>query len=203
MQKNVELILASSSPRRRELLSGAGLVFRVVAPEVEETLRPGESPTAYVLRNAREKAVWVARGTGAREAVILGADTVVVENEHLLEKPADDDHARRMLRHLSGRAHDVITGVCLLDMGGTTPAELSFAETTRVFFRDLTEEEIDRYVRGGEPADKAGAYAIQGGAAGMVERIEGSYTNVVGLPMEAVLTALERFGVAPTRDGTA
>lgn len=188
------LILASSSPRRRRLLTEAGLLFRVVVPETEETHRPGETPEAYVLRNAREKAMWAARQPREEEAVVLGADTVVVQDGQILEKPDDEAHARHMLRRLSGRAHLVVTGVCLLRCGGTVPAEISFAESTNVKFRALTGEEIDGYVASGEPADKAGAYAIQGGAAGMVDHIEGSYSNVVGLPVESVMSALKRLG---------
>ena len=190
---DMKLVLASSSPRRRTLLAEAGLSFTVVVPEVEETHRPHEKPEAYVVRNAREKALWVARRPGVGEAVVLGADTVVVQDQHMLEKPVDNDHARSMLMQLSGRRHQVLTGVCLLRIGGPRPADLSFAETTDVYFRELSEAEIDRYVATGEPADKAGAYAIQGGAAGMVERIEGSYTNVVGLPIEAVRAGLARL----------
>lgn len=188
-----ELILASSSPRRRDLLTEAGIAFRVVVPEVEETHRRGETPTAYVLRNARDKALWVARQSGHGEVLVLAADTVVAYGRHILEKPEDDDHARSMLMQLSGCRHEVLTGVCLLRVGGATPADLALVETTDVYFRELSASEIDRYVESGEPADKAGSYAIQGGAANMVERIEGSYTNVVGLPMEAVKEALSRL----------
>lgn len=185
----MRLVLASSSPRRRDLLLQAGFTLEIVAPDVVERRRPGESPEDYVIRNAREKAAWVAERRPQGPAPILGADTVVVLEGTILEKPDDADHARAMLRRLSGRGHQVWTGVCVI-----RDRVLTFAEKTSVFFRPLSDAEIDAYVDGGEPLDKAGAYAIQGGAAGMVRRIEGSYANVVGLPLERLRRALEVGG---------
>ena len=200
MPQPSNLILASASPRRARLLAEAGYAFRVIAPGSDETHRPGESPGAYVRRNAGEKAAWVReRFPACREAVLLAADTVVVGRAGLLEKPDGPAGAVAMLRSLSGHAHEVITGVCLLGPERLGPAPVVFAESTRVVFRALTDEEIEAYVQTGEPLDKAGAYAIQGGAAAMVDHIEGSWSNVVGLPMEAVRRALAARGVQPVR----
>jgi septum formation protein len=173
------LVLASQSPRRRELLATAGLPFVVRARPVEETRRPGESPEAYVMRLARAKAeaAWE-----NRDEIVLGADTVVVLDEEVLEKPRDDDDARAMLARLSGRAHTVITGICLRHARGTEVAR----EITRVWFLELSADEIDAYVTSGEPRDKAGAYAIQGLASKFVSRVEGCFFNVVGLPVSQV-----------------
>jgi septum formation protein len=181
------LILASASPRRRELLAGLGIAFTVDPPGMDERPWPGEPPTSYALRNAADKARAVlARRAGDGPARILAADTIVVIGDEILEKPADADHAAAMLRRLSGRWHEVITGLCLLETAGTAWQERAEAVRTGVRFRDLTDAEIAAYVAGGEPMDKAGAYAIQGGAASFVAEIRGSYTNVVGLPVETV-----------------
>ncbi len=173
------LVLASQSPRRRELLATAGFAFTVRARPVEEVRAPGESPEAYVLRLAREKAeaAWE-----HRDEIVLGADTVVVLGEEVLEKPQNDEDARAMLGRLSGREHVVITGICLRHAGG---AEV-VGESTRVRFLDLTREEIDAYVASGEPMDKAGAYAIQGLASKFVASVDGCFFNVVGLPVSQV-----------------
>ncbi|TWJ13921.1 Maf family nucleotide pyrophosphatase [Geobacter argillaceus] len=185
-----EIVLASASPRRAELLESAGIRFVVVPGHIDETPFPNELPAAHVLRLAGEKARDVAgRETGR---FFIGADTVVVCDGEIMGKPRDDGDAVRMLRKLSGVAHEVITGFAVLDRGQGTA--VSRAVTTRVFFKPLADAEIAAYVETGCPLDKAGAYAIQGGAAYMVERIDGSYTNVVGLPLCEVVGALRTLG---------
>ena len=178
------LILASASPRRAELLRNAAIEFGVDPALVQEQPLANEKPIDYAQRLARDKA----RAVFARhpDSAVLGADTVVVVDEHLLEKPADERDAARMLRLLSGRTHEVITGVCLVAPG----FEQIEAEITQVVFSPLSEDEIAYYVRTGEPMDKAGAYAIQGIASRWVKRIEGCYFNVVGLPVPRVYRML-------------
>ena len=174
------LVLASASPRRSELLRNAGISFQVEPAHVPEVPLPQETPLAYAQRLAREKALVVfARHPNG---VVLGADTVVVVDNHLLEKPSDAQDAARMLRLLSGRSHQVITGVCVVARG----FERTEAEITEVSFSPLSDEEIAGYVRTGEPMDKAGAYGIQGIASRWVKGIEGCYFNVVGLPVHRV-----------------
>jgi septum formation protein len=182
-----ELILASASPRRRELLTVAGFPFQVRSRPVEETRAPGEAPEQYVRRLAREKAEAAWEG---RDEIVLGADTTVVIGHRVLEKPADSDDARAMLRLLSGRTHMVITGICLRHAGGA----IDGAESTLVHFLELSEREIEDYVASGEPMDKAGAYAIQGLASKFVDRIEGCYFNVMGLPLALVYRRLKDLG---------
>lgn len=186
METNQKLILASTSPRRAELLRSAGLPFTVRPPNADEKLHGGETPVEYAVRTAHEKADSLPAPPGT---VILGADTVVAAEGRILGKPSDADDARAMLRLLSGKMHEVITGVCLRSADKT----ICFHVTTAVLFRDLSDEEISDYVATGEPLDKAGAYAIQNRAAGMVRRIDGSYSNVVGLPLCEVIAALENF----------
>ncbi len=186
METKQKLILASTSPRRAELLKSAGLAFKVVRPNADEKLHAGETPVEYAVRTAREKAESL---SVPPNAVVLGADTVVAADGHILGKPADNDDARAMLRLLSGKMHEVITGVCLRSSEKT----VCFHTATAVLFRNLSEEAIAAYVATGDPLDKAGAYAIQNGAAGMVRRIDGSYSNVVGLPLCEVIEALEAF----------
>jgi septum formation protein len=178
------LILASASPRRAELLRNAGIPFTVVPAHVREEPLPHETPLDYAQRLARDKALAIF--ASHPEDAVLGADTVVVVDEHLLEKPTDADDAARMLRLLSGRTHQVITGVCVLAQG----FERSEAEVTQVRFSQLSGDEIAAYVSTGEPMDKAGAYAIQGIASRWAERIEGCYFNVVGLPLPRVYRLL-------------
>lgn len=181
------LILASASPRRSELLRSAGIPFTVEPAHVPEQSLSGEAPLAYAQRLARDKATAIfARHA---DSVVLGADTIVVADEHLLEKPADGADAFRMLRLLSGRAHQVITGVCVVAPG----LEQTEAEITEVRFAPLSDREISEYVATGEPMDKAGAYAIQGIASRWVERIDGCYFNVVGLPVPRVYRMLMRL----------
>jgi septum formation protein len=179
------LILASRSPRRHEILTAAGIPHRVLAAEVDESVRPGESAAEYVRRLAREKAEAVAAGP---QDVVLGADTVVVVDGEILGKPADAAAARAMLGRLAGRAHEVITGICLRGPAGT----VEHAGAPRVRFLPLSAAEIDAYVASGEPMDKAGAYAIQGLASKFVSRVEGCYFNVVGLPLAKVYEHLRR-----------
>ena len=183
------LILASASPRRSELLRKARIVFRIEPAHVPEAPAPGESPRAYAERLARDKA----RAIAARHPndFVLGADTIVVVNEQILEKPADEADAARMLRMLSGRTHEVTTGVCLC--GPQT--EIVESETTRVIVAELSDEEIADYVHTGEPMDKAGAYGIQGMFSRWVTGIEGDYPNVVGLPVARVYRMLRNAGV--------
>jgi septum formation protein len=180
------LVLASKSPRRREILASAGIEFRVHAADVPEVRGPAENAIDYVLRLARAKARVVEVAAGE---VVLGADTVVVVDQHVLEKPIDGDDAKRMLLLLSGRTHTVSTGICLRSVA----REIVDVATTTVQFAALTADQIDEYVRSGEPMDKAGAYAIQGLASKFIGRIEGCYSNVVGLPVALVYRHLTSF----------
>jgi len=187
----VRLILASASPRRMALLREAGYVFDVEPAHVDESALAGEDARAYVLRVAAVKA----RAIAARclDNLVLAADTTVVVDGEMLGKPKDDDDAKAMLGRLSGRTHEVLTGVVITRAG----RESSEVVSTRVRFRRLTAAEIDAYVASGEPHDKAGAYGVQGPAARFVESVEGSYSNVVGLPVGAVRGLLEAEGLAP------
>lgn len=180
------LVLASRSPRRQEILRRAGIAFRVEPADVDESRIAGESPWEHVLRLAEAKATAIEAGPGE---IVLGADTAVVVDEEILGKPEDSEAAAWMLRKLSGREHAVLTGVCL-----RRGAELRRdVESTRVRFAELTEREIEEYVASGEPLDKAGGYAIQGLASKFVERIEGCYFNVVGLPVALVYRRLKEM----------
>lgn len=191
------LVLASASPRRRELLTQAGFSFTVHPANIPEDLAPGEDPIAYVTRLARQKAEtvfreladapWVRQAASANQPlIVLGADTTVTIDDRILGKPEDAVDAARMLRLLSGRTHRVITGVAVV----TADAAEVAAEVTAVRFLTLSEEDIAAYIATGEPMDKAGAYAIQGCAARWIPRIEGCYFNVVGLPLALVSTLL-------------
>lgn len=181
------LVLASQSPRRQEILSAAGFQFTVRLPGIPEERQAGEAPIAYVTRLAREKAGAV---DCAADEVIVAADTVVVVGSEVLEKPRDAADAARMLRLLAGREHQVITGICLR----TRDYFVTDHAVTTVAFSALSVEEIASYVASGEPLDKAGAYAIQGLASKFVERIDGCYFNVVGLPMSLVYRYLMNSG---------
>ena len=185
MLKDLKLVLASGSPRRSELLRAAGIDFTVRVADVDETVLPNELPRDYVVRLSREKAQAVASEIGDGE-IVLGADTTVVVLNEIAGKPIDENDARRMLRLLSGKWHEVLTGVSLVNDGKVT----SDIALTRVKFAKLSEEEIDWYISTGEAMDKAGAYGIQGYASRFVERIEGSYSNVVGLPVQMVYRML-------------
>jgi septum formation protein len=182
----LDIILASRSPRRRDLLALLDRPFRVIEPEHEEQRLPGEHAADYAVRNAREKALSVRHHATAENFLVIGADTIVVVDDRILEKPSDAAVAHAMLRLLAGRRHEVITGLALLTKAG----EDCRAIRTEVEFRELTDAEIAAYLATGEPFDKAGAYGIQGHAAHMVSAIRGSYTNVVGLPLAEVATAL-------------
>lgn len=191
------LVLASASPRRRDLLTQAGFSFRVHSIPVAEDRRPGEDPAHLAQRLAREKAEVVfreetrsldsPRDSGDDPLLVLGADTIVVCDGEVLGKPSDDGDAARMLRLLAGRTHAVITGVCLISSGGVEVA----AESTWVTMVTLSDDEISAYVASGEPRDKAGAYAIQGRASRWIPRIAGCYFNVVGLPIALVSAMVE------------
>jgi nucleoside triphosphate pyrophosphatase len=176
-----KLVLASSSPRRTELLNRAGWPHEVMVAGIDESVRPNEKAAAYVERLARSKAEAVAQRL--EEGVVLGADTTVVVENQILGQPQDDDDARRMLRLLSGKWHDVLTGVALVRVGGETRVA---HEATRVRFAEMSESEIDWYIASGEPVGKAGAYGIQGKAALFIEEIEGDYFNIMGLPIRLV-----------------
>ncbi len=174
------LVLASASPRRQELLRSAGIAFEVQPADIAEVPVPGEGAKDCAERLGREKALAVARQRP--QDVVLGADTVVVVDKEILGKPRDAADARRMLRLLSGRDHEVITGVCLVAGGQWSVG----SETTLVSVNELTDREIADYILTGEPVDKAGAYAIQGIASRWIPRIEGDYSTVVGLPVALV-----------------
>ncbi|HEV7843345.1 MAG TPA: Maf family protein [Pyrinomonadaceae bacterium] len=183
------LLLASQSPRRAEILRSVGWPFETFAVEIDESLRAGESPISYVERLALEKAVAAARLKDA--PLVLGADTTVVVDGEIMGKPESQEDARRMLRRLRDRWHEVLTGVALVTRTGEAVTEDRMRQTvaherTRVRFGPMTEHEIKWYVQTGEPADKAGAYAVQGYAALFIEEIEGDYWNVVGLPVQLV-----------------
>ncbi len=197
------LVLASASPRRRELLAQAGYSFEVCPAHIPEDPKPGEEPVAYVTRLAREKAEAVfrqlqaGRDAAAEDLAVLGADTTVTLDNRILGKPENAADATRMLRLLSGRTHRVITGVALVSAHAAEVA----AEVTAVRFLTLSEGEIADYVATGEPMDKAGAYAIQGMAARWIPRIEGCYFNVVGLPLALAAGMIEMRMTAAHKAG--
>lgn len=184
----VELILASASPRRAELLASAGYTFDVQTADVDESVQPGEGPEIYVLRVARAKAHAVATGTPQSGSRVLAADTTVVVDGQIFGKPADQADAARMLTALAGRMHDVLTAVVVVS-GDHAESEVV---RTRVHFLPMTRADVDWYVGTGEPVGKAGAYAIQGRGGRFVDWIEGSWSNVVGLPVATVWQLLRR-----------
>lgn len=193
------IILASASPRRQELLRTAGIAFTVQAADINETPLAGEVPRECAERLAREKAIAVFERRP--RDYVLGADTIVVIDNQILGKPRHATDAARMLRLLSGKTHSVITGICVVEPVGSGQGSVgskitTASETTQVIFCDLSDEEIRDYVATGEPMDKAGAYAIQGIASRWIPRIEGDYSNVVGLPVALVYSILCRIGVA-------
>jgi septum formation protein len=185
----VSLILASASPRRAELLDTAGFSFTVQTAEVDESTLPDEAPEPYVLRLARAKAEAIARRSRKPGTVVLGADTTVVADGHILGKPAGRDDAIRMLKMLAGKIHDVYTGVVLIGDATT----LEDVVRTRVRLLPMAIDDIQWYVDSGEPDGKAGAYAIQGRASRFIDWIEGSWSNVVGLPVATVHQMLKRI----------
>jgi nucleoside triphosphate pyrophosphatase len=183
MHKLEKIILASGSPRRADILRSVGWPFEVVVAGIDERRNDSEAPMDYVRRLSLAKASVVA--SKIEEGLVLGADTTVAVNNHILEKPIDDEDARRMLKLLSGRWHEVLTGVALVRRGYEREPVVA-VETTEVRFAELTDVEIDWYVSTGEPLDKAGAYGIQEKAALFIEEIRGDYFNVMGLPMRLV-----------------
>ncbi len=186
------IVLASASPRRSELLEQIGIRFQAIPSAANEALLADETAEDHAVRLSRDKALEVAGRQSVAGRWFIGSDTVVVRDDAILGKPFDTAEARAMLTSLSGRSHRVISGYAVYDRdSGRT---ISAAVVTRVFFKELTSREIEGYIATGEPFDKAGAYAIQGIGSFMVPRIEGSYTNVVGLPLCEVITALEELG---------
>ncbi len=188
--KKTRIVLASTSPRRSELLAAAGIEFEVIAGAVNELPFHAEAPADYIMRLARAKAVDVARNF--KDGLFIGADTIVVLDGKLLGKPADEKEARAMLRQLSGRWHAVMTGLSLID--GGSHREVADFDKTLVRMAKLADQEIDWYVATGEPFDKAGGYAIQGRASVFVEEIAGNYHNVVGLPVPLLYRLAKQLG---------
>ena len=182
-----KIILASASPRRRELLTVAGVEFEVCVKEVDESVPEGTDPVEAAKMTATKKALAVAQDK--ENCIVIGADTIVVANKKILGKPKDKNDAISMLSMLSGVEHEVVTGVCIVNDGNPE----SFAQVSKVRFYELTKDEIERYVETGEPMDKAGSYGIQGRGCTLVERIEGDYFNIVGLPVAATVRALKKF----------
>ncbi|MDX2480243.1 MAG: Maf family protein [Desulfuromusa sp.] len=190
---NQQIILASASPRRRELLQQIGLEFLVVPSNAEEKELPDETPEEHVVRLSLAKATEIANRQDISGRWFIGSDTIVLCDGQILGKPRDQSHAAVMLRQLSGREHRVLSGYAVIDR--QTGQQRTEAVSTKVLFRQLTEAEITSYIATGEPADKAGAYAIQGFGVCFVARIEGSYTNVVGLPLCKLTLAMKELGV--------
>lgn len=185
------LVLASASPRRRELLGAAGIDFEILPAEIAEQREPGESPRDFVRRLAAEKAEAVCARVGSEgRKLVLGADTIVVIDEDVLGKPVDEAHANELLGRLLGRSHRVITGVAIVD--SATGARFEAQVESEVRMRGASAAEREAYVSSGEPLDKAGAYAVQGEGRRFVERVVGSETNVIGLPMDETLELLKR-----------
>jgi septum formation protein len=204
MNQSMRLVLASASPRRAELLRAAGYTFDTLGVDLDESVKPGETPDVYVARLAHEKSAAAMQRVLARaqtcsgperaaatDVVVLGADTTVVVDGEILGKPRDDGDAASMLRKLSGRAHEVLTGISLRTAAG----EWGRVEKTRVYMTELTADDIAWYVESGEGRDKAGGYAVQGLASRFIPRLDGSYSNVVGLPV-ALVTAVLREAVS-------
>lgn len=189
----MKIILASNSPRRRDLMSKAGLEFKVIPAECEEHVAPGAAPADTVTSLARQKAKWVAENKASeyKDALVIGADTVVAVGDTILGKPRDKEDAFSMLKALSGREHCVYTGVALLSLD--QKINESFVSCTKVKFYDLTDREIEEYINTGEPFDKAGAYGIQGKGGLLVEGISGDYNNVVGLPVAELVRKLSVY----------
>ena len=185
------IILASASPRKKEILKKTGLKFKVDESDYEEKVDPGLKPHELARFLSREKARDVARRH--RDALVIAADTIVLLRGRLFGKPRNEEQAKEMLRALSGKAHSVITGFTIIDTAGKK--EISRSVESKVFFKRLSADEIETYIRSGEPLDKAGAYGVQGLGAVIVKRIEGDFFNVVGLPLNALAESLKEFGV--------
>jgi septum formation protein len=190
----MRLILASSSPRRAEVLRNAGFVFEIRPADVDETRRPHEAAEDYVRRVAQAKARAIAEPARAdrERAIVIAADTIVLAEGQILGKPRDAEDARRMLRLFSGKTHEVLTALSVIDVPAAK--EALHVEKTRVEFLKMSEEEIETYIQTGEPLDKAGAYGIQGIAGRFATRIEGCYFNVLGLPLSRLWTTLQSLG---------
>lgn len=189
MSSSYDLILASSSPRRKDFITKLGLNFQIVKPDADETVLVGESASDYVKRMANEKANIVAALHS--NDIVLAADTIVVCDNRILGKPVNREDAKNILRLLSGRTHEVMTAVCIIK----EDEEIEIFEVTKVTFAPLTEELIDTYVASGECDDKSGAYAVQGIGAMLIQKVEGSVSSVVGLPICQVRCALEKLGL--------
>jgi len=190
-KKMTEIVLASNSPRRKELMRQVGMTFTSSPAHIDESILPGEKPEEYVVRVATNKAQVASKRVG--KGVVVAADTVVVLEDTILGKPVDEQDAIRMLSMLSGKMHRVVTAISVMDAG--TGKTLTRTSVTKVWFKKLTENEIRYYVSTGEPLDKAGAYGIQEKGALLVDRIEGCYFNVVGLPMSLLDEMLKTFGI--------
>lgn len=191
------IILASASPRRAELLRSAAIPFTVDVADIAEDAKAGEKPVEHAARLAREKAEVVANRNPGK--IVLGADTIVLVDDQILGKPRDPADAKRMLRLLSGRAHQVITGVAIVFLESEYRKLETRSEKTKVFFDKLTSADIEAYIATREPMDKAGAYAIQGIASRWITKIEGDYANVVGLPVALVWEMLQKFVTPASR----
>ncbi len=194
MTNPVTLYLASTSPRRQELIRIFGLPVRIVANKADETIEPNWTPEVAVeqLSQIKAEAAFNASKATHKSGLLIGADTIVVLNNRILGKPQDAKHAHSILMDLQGNTHTVMTGVTILDFA--TGKQTTFHEETSVWMKALDEAQIERYIASGEPMDKAGAYGIQGIGSTLIQRIEGDYFNVVGLPLAALAHALEAFG---------
>ena len=187
MQQDFRLILASGSPRRRELLTQMGYRFEIIVPDVDEHVSGHARDVVAILSRRKAEAVAV----GEKDGIIIASDTLVSLDGQALGKPQDEDDAQRMLRMLSGKTHEVFTGVTIID--AASGKRETQVVRTGVIFRELSDDEISAYISTGEPMDKAGAYAIQGGAHGFVEGFEGSYENVIGFPVDEIREMLKRM----------
>jgi septum formation protein len=190
-KRSINIILASDSPRRKELLRQIGIIFKSYPAQIDESALPGETPEVYAVRVASDKATVASRRI--KKGIVIAADTIVVINDRILGKPADEEDAKRMLSMLSGRMHRVITGIAVLD--AATGKMVTRTAVTKVWFRILSDKEIKSYVSSGEPLDKAGSYGIQERGALLVERIDGCYFNVVGLPVSLLAEMLKAFDI--------
>jgi len=196
METKPDIILASSSPRRQDMLRTMGWSFTIIKPEVDEIPLPEETPSDFALRAAMDKAKWVTEAASSHHHLIIAADTVVTIDGEILGKPKDDAEAIGMLKKLNGKSHKVITGLSVMEtIDNMIRKAINHSVTSRVRFRELSDDEMIRYIATGEPMDKAGAYGIQSGAAHMVESIQGSYTNIVGLPLAELIETIR--GVYP------
>ncbi|MCD7981157.1 MAG: Maf family protein [Clostridiales bacterium] len=192
----MRIILGSASPRRKELLERMGLEFEVIPSKGEEIITK-EAPPDIVTELAGQKAEAVARTMTEDDMLIIGADTIVAYEHQILGKPADEEDAFRMLRHLSGNTHQVYTGVCLIRINSEGYEEYCFYEKTDVTFYFMTDQEIRAYIRTGDPMDKAGAYGIQGVCGKYIREIQGDYNNVVGLPIARLYQEMKKHGFLP------